>query len=74
MHLISSAASRQPASEDVVDNKPEVKKVRGGVAGKKVCLSGSTSVFVLQCAHRNRDVLILLLFVLPNKCFNGRLA
>ncbi|XP_078113810.1 cytoskeleton-associated protein 5 isoform X2 [Sander vitreus] len=31
----AASASRQPASEDVVDNKPEVKKVRGGVAGKK---------------------------------------
>uniref|UniRef100_A0A4W6F1G5 Cytoskeleton associated protein 5 n=1 Tax=Lates calcarifer TaxID=8187 RepID=A0A4W6F1G5_LATCA len=33
---LSRAAS---ASEDVVDSKPEVKKVRGGVAAKKVCLS-----------------------------------
>ncbi|XP_074487606.1 cytoskeleton-associated protein 5 isoform X2 [Sebastes fasciatus] len=32
----ASSASRQPASEDSVDNKPEVKKIRGGgAAGKK---------------------------------------
>ncbi|XP_034734171.1 cytoskeleton-associated protein 5 isoform X5 [Etheostoma cragini] len=31
----AASASRQPASEDFVDNKPEAKKVRGGVAGKK---------------------------------------
>ncbi|XP_039663867.1 cytoskeleton-associated protein 5 isoform X3 [Perca fluviatilis] len=31
----AASASRQPASEDFVDNKPDVKKVRGGVAGKK---------------------------------------
>ncbi|XP_032379161.1 cytoskeleton-associated protein 5 isoform X1 [Etheostoma spectabile] len=31
----AASASRQPASEDFVDNKPEAKKVRGGAAGKK---------------------------------------
>nr|XP_040018172.1 cytoskeleton-associated protein 5-A isoform X2 [Gasterosteus aculeatus aculeatus] len=31
----AASASRQPASEDLVDSKPEVKKVRGGAAGKK---------------------------------------
>ncbi|XP_056243046.1 cytoskeleton-associated protein 5 isoform X2 [Seriola aureovittata] len=31
----ASASRSQPASEDFVDSKPEVKKVRGGVAAKK---------------------------------------
>uniref|UniRef100_A0AAQ4PAT7 Cytoskeleton associated protein 5 n=1 Tax=Gasterosteus aculeatus aculeatus TaxID=481459 RepID=A0AAQ4PAT7_GASAC len=31
----AASASRQPAIEDLVDSKPEVKKVRGGAAGKK---------------------------------------
>ncbi|XP_039988219.1 cytoskeleton-associated protein 5 isoform X2 [Xiphias gladius] len=31
----ASASRSQPASEDYVDSKPEVKKVRGGVAAKK---------------------------------------
>ncbi|XP_042369861.1 cytoskeleton-associated protein 5-like, partial [Plectropomus leopardus] len=31
----AASASRQPAGEDFVDSKPEVKKVRGGAPGKK---------------------------------------
>lgn len=52
------AASRSQAPSDDVDSKPEVKKVRGGAAAKKVRMSGSTPAFVGFSSVHTGTVLI----------------